>query len=336
MHEPLAMRDMRASRSATAVEMHEMHVDDRSLARLAAGQRGVVTRAQLTAAGLSRSGIAHRVARGRLHPVFRGVFLVGHPVPPPLARETAALLTAGPDAALSHRTAAQLHGLLPNPGPTIHVLLIARRSPRPQSGLHVHTTAALNPAKDLRRVQGLRVTAPLRTLLDLATAATPTELSRAVQEAQIQRLTTHSSLVDAVRDARGRRGATALRDAIGARAPTLTRSDAEDRFLSLVAKAQLPAPQTNVRVNPYELDALWRDQGLTVEIDGFAFHSTRAAFERDRARDAELQARGLRVMRVTWRQLVDEPEAVVARLARALAVAASPTLSPSVRTRMEP
>ncbi len=330
MHEPFAMPDVCASRSAAAVEMHEMHVDDRAIVGLAAGQRGVVTRSQLAAAGLSRSGVAHRVARGRLHPVFRGVFLVGHPVPPPLARETAALLAAGPGAVLSHRTAAQLHDLLLRPGPTVHVLLVARRSPRPQRGVRIHHTAALNPAKDLRSVQGLRVTAPLRTLLDLATEATPTELARAVQEAQIQRLITHSSLVDAVRSARGRRGVTALRDAIGARARTLTRSDAEDRFLSLVAKAQLPAPQTNVRVDPYEVDTLWRDQGLIVEIDGFAFHSTRAAFERDRARDAELQARGLRVMRVTWRQLVDEPEAVVARLARALAVAASPP------TRMDP
>ena len=110
----------------------------------------------------------------------------------------------------------------------------------------------------------------------------------------------------------------ALREAIGSEAPALTRSDAEDRFLSLVAKAQLAAPETNVRLSPYEVDALWRDQSLIVEIDGFAVHSTRVAFERDRARDAELQARGLRVIRVTWRQLVDEPEAVVARLARAL------------------
>ncbi|MGI8595323.1 MAG: endonuclease domain-containing protein [Solirubrobacteraceae bacterium] len=98
--------------------------------------------------------------------------------------------------------------------------------------------------------------------------------------------------------------------------------------LSLVAKAQLPAPETNVRIGPHEVDALWREHHLVVEIDGFAYHSTRAAFERDRARDAELQARGLRVMRVTWRQLVGESEAVVARAARALAATESLAYQP--------
>jgi very-short-patch-repair endonuclease len=75
----------------------------------------------------------------------------------------------------------------------------------------------------------------------------------------------------------------------------------------------------NARVNHYEVDFLWREQRLIVEVDGYAYHGTRAAFERDRARDADLQARGYRVMRVTWRQLVDEPEALIARIAQALA-----------------
>ena len=98
-----------------------------------------------------------------------------------------------------------------------------------------------------------------------------------------------------------------------------TRSAAESRFLSLVARARLPRPEVNVRVARFEVDALWAEHSLVVEIDGFAYHATRAAFERDRLRDAELQAAGMRVMRVTWRQLVAEPEGVVARLAQALA-----------------
>ena len=82
--------------------------------------------------------------------------------------------------------------------------------------------------------------------------------------------------------------------------------------------ARLPRPETNVRVAGYEVDFLWRDHKLVVEVDGFAFHATRAAFERDRARDATLQAAGYRVIRLTWRQLTDEPHAVVARLASLL------------------
>ena len=100
--------------------------------------------------------------------------------------------------------------------------------------------------------------------------------------------------------------------------PALTRSEAEARFLALVRAAALPEPETNARVGRYEVDFLWRDQGLAVEIDGWQFHSSRKRFEDDRARGAALVAVGLRVLHVTWRQLTDEREAVVARVAQAL------------------
>ena len=100
--------------------------------------------------------------------------------------------------------------------------------------------------------------------------------------------------------------------------PAFTRSEAETRFLMLVRKAQLPAPATNVALRGYEVDFLWRAEGLVVEIDGFAFHSSSAAFECDRRRDAVLAAAGLRVLRITWRQISQEPEALLVRLAQAL------------------
>ena len=83
--------------------------------------------------------------------------------------------------------------------------------------------------------------------------------------------------------------------------------------------AGLPAPEVNVPVHGHQVDFLWRDQGLVVEVDGFQFHSTREAFERDRRRDAELQRAGLRVLRVTWRQVVAAPYATLANLVGALA-----------------
>jgi len=89
-------------------------------------------------------------------------------------------------------------------------------------------------------------------------------------------------------------------------------------MLELLRRTGLPLPRTNVKVGRYEVDMLWRQERLVVEIDGFAFHSTRAAFERDRRRDADLQARGLKVMRVTWKQIVEEPEATLVRVARLL------------------
>ena len=102
----------------------------------------------------------------------------------------------------------------------------------------------------------------------------------------------------------------------------LTRSEAEARLLTLLRAAGLPPTAVNARIGRYEVDFLWRPKRLVVEVDGYAYHSTRAAFERDRARDAELQAAGHRVIRVTWRQLIATPEAVVARIAAALAATA--------------
>jgi very-short-patch-repair endonuclease len=105
--------------------------------------------------------------------------------------------------------------------------------------------------------------------------------------------------------------------------PRLTRSEAERRLLELSRDARLPEPETNATVLGYEVDFLWREQRLIVEVDGFAFHSTRAAFERDRRRDALLQDAGFRVLRVTWGQIADEPVALAVMLARATASAAA-------------
>ena len=119
---------------------------------------------------------------------------------------------------------------------------------------------------------------------------------------------------------RGRRGVVRLRRLLdGSDPPAMTRSEAEERFLALVREAELPPPSVNARVHGYEVDFLWREAGLVVEVDGFQFHSSRDAFERDRRRDADLQSQGLSVLRVTWRQVVQEPYATVARTARALA-----------------
>jgi very-short-patch-repair endonuclease len=136
-----------------------------------------------------------------------------------------------------------------------------------------------------------------------------TALARAAEQAQILGLASHAELA-ASRPSRSSRLLYA--------GPQLTRSEAERRFLDLIERARLPRPRTNVRIGRYEVDLLWPEQRLIVEVDGYAFHSTRAAFERDRARDAELIAAGYHVIRVTWRQLVEEPEATVALLAAAL------------------
>jgi very-short-patch-repair endonuclease len=160
---------------------------------------------------------------------------------------------------------------------------------------------------------GLLVPVPARTLHDLAATA-PCELARAVDEALLRRLVGPADLVPRP----GRRGAGALR-AVLAAGVAPTRSAAERRLLALVERAALPRPQTNVRLAGHEVDALWRAQRLVVEVDGHAFHGSRAAFERDRRSDADLLAAGHRVLRMTGRQLEHEPERIAARLGAALA-----------------
>jgi very-short-patch-repair endonuclease len=162
------------------------------------------------------------------------------------------------------------------------------------------------------------VSTPARTLLDLATVTSADDLARAVEEARVLRLVTDAGLRALLARHPRRAGTRALLHALAGE-PRMTRSEAERRLLALIRRAGLPLPETNVRVLGDEVDVLWRRQRLVVEIDGFGVHGTRAAFERDRARDARMMAAGYRVLRVTWRQLEDEPEKVVALLAGVLA-----------------
>ena len=269
---------------------------------------GLLTRAALIEAGVTASAIRHRVARGRLHRVHRGVYALDAPPLRPGARELAAVLACGSGAVLSHRSAAILWNLLPDrPGP-VHVTTARHRTGPPG----VVTHRADPPATRHRQVP---LTTVPRTLLDLA-ATVPHELERALNEARVLELVTEASLDEQLRSGHAR-GVAALR-AAATTGPTLHRSEAERRLLTLIAHARLPRPETNTRVAGYEVDVLFRDQRLVAEVDGYAYHSTPRAFERDRRKDADLQAAGYRVLRFTWRQVTREPHATVATLARAL------------------
>lgn len=289
---------------------------DRRLAALAGRQRGVVTYRQMVDAGLSRRAIEHRLAVGRLHRLIRGAYLVGHEVPPALAIETAWLLTCGPLAVLSHLTAAVIWEICRFENGITHVS-VTRPGPRERPGLMVHRVSALD-ATDLRRVEGLALTSPARTLVDLASVLPAGPLADALERARVRRLVTTADVLAALDRAPGKSGAPTLRRLLDEQ-PTMTRSKAERALLDLVTRGGLPRPQTNVRVAGHEVDTLWRSERLIVEVDGYAFHSHREAFERDRRRDAELQAAGYRVLRVTWRRIASEPESLLVTLAQALA-----------------
>ena len=226
------------------------------------------------------------------------------------------MLACGVGAAVGLDDAAILLAMLPDRDGPVHVISAAghRRGPE---GVVLHRTKALEPA-DIRYVDGIRITSPLRTLLDLAAAGHPA-LPRALNEAQVLKLVSLDALLTF---AQGKPGARALQQ-LATEAPGYTRSRAEIRLRVLVRRAGLPAAQTNARVGRYEVDALWPDHRLIVEVDGWASHSTRRAFEQDRIRDADLQAAGYRVLRITWDQLTRHPEAVAARIATALVTSAT-------------
>ncbi len=150
-----------------------------------------------------------------------------------------------------------------------------------------------------------------------------------VAEAQRLDLVRPSELEQQLARNPGRRGSAVLRMVLGLEGgPAFTRSVAEARLLRLVRDARLPVPESNAIVAGYEVDLFWRHPRVVVEFDSFEFHADRRAFESDRLRDAELQAAGFRVIRVTWRQLVRHPDGVVDRIGRAIAAsraAAPPT-----------
>lgn len=291
---------------------------DRLIAQLAARQHGVVSRRQLLRAGISSAVIEHRVMTGRLHGLHRGVYLVG-PLYAPHTREMAALLACGEHAALCARTAAVVWRIEPHGGDGSALeILVTHGHPCGRTGIRVHRMRSVR-TDEITVHDGLRITTPARTLLDLAAAAEPGEIERAVAGAIYERLATVPQLVTLAGLHPCLPGARRLRAVLDeARPPTLTRSEAEGRFLDLVRRARLDPPLTNTGVEGFEVDFLWPDHRLVVEVDGRAFHSSPRDFERDRRRDARLIAAGLSVMRVTWKQIVSEPEALLVQLARAL------------------
>ena len=288
---------------------------DRRISVLAARQHGVASREQLLSLGLGNDGIHKRVRAGRLHRVHRGVYAVGHPRLTAYGLFLAAVLTCGGGALLSHASAAKLWRLPWKQTARVNVTVPGRggRSTRPRILIH---RAAIRPG-DASSKDGIPVTSPARALLDLAATATARDLDRATNEARVLRLVTDPSLDEQFSRYPRHRGTRALREATRTD-PALTRSEAERRLLDLIRAARLPAPETNVRLRGYEVDFLWREQRLVVEVDGYAFHSSRRSFERDRRKDRELHAEGYLVLRITWRELADEREAVVATLSAAL------------------
>ena len=283
---------------------------------IASSQFGVATRKQLILAGLGPAAIDYRVRKGGLRVVHAGVYAIGYERQDWISRAMAAVLACGRGAVLSHGSAAAVLEIRPYPRGPIEV-----SGPRARIRPGIRHRRRRLPAQMTTLFNGLPVTTVPRTLLDLATVLDERALTRALNEARLRHGTRAAEIERLLAGTmKGQPGAARLaRIAVGAQAPT--RSVFEDAFLAFLARNQLPAPEVNRRIAGHEVDIVWRERRLVVELDGWRSHDTLDRFERDRARDADVVEAGYRVVRITWKRLTERP-ADEARRLRALLTAA--------------
>lgn len=295
---------------------------DLRIGALARAQHGPVAHRQLRALGLSHEQIAYRLRVGRLIRRHPDVYLVGHEVLTREGRWMAAVLACGDGALLSHVDAGAHLGLVPARGARIHVIRpsTAGRAPDPRR-IHLHRFGTLRPWEGTV-VDGIPVTTTGRTLLDLARHLHPAALEEVVEQAIRRHRFDLREVTRCLLEHPRQPGAPRLRrllDELAERDAAHVRSALERDFLALCRDHDLPRPAVNARVEGLEVDVLWSRRRLIVELDGYAYHAGRAAFEHDRERDQRLALAGYTVVRITYRQLREKPETIVHRLRRLLA-----------------
>ncbi len=256
---------------------------------LAGSQHGVVSFWQLEALGATRGFIHRRVKNGLLHPIFRGVYAVGHPAVGPHGIWKAATLALGQGALLSHLSAAMLWRLLPIQDLITELTVLRHVRRRARAGLIVHTSTTLKRG-DLAREQGIPVTSPSRTIADLERSGR----SRLAAKARRQANWMGMPLDEPENDG--------------------TFGPGEPILLDLVRRHRLPLPEPNARVGRFRVDYLWRPESFGVEADDWKGHRGRQAFEDDHERGLELLRRGIELLPLTYRQLTLKPDEVAAAL----------------------
>jgi very-short-patch-repair endonuclease len=296
--------------------------DDRELAELARQQHGVASRRQLTEVGFRKDAITVRLRSGRLHRVHAGVYAV---VPRQLLSRQghwmAAVLASGPNALLSHHTAAALWGLRGYSGGAIHVT-VPRKS---TSSKRIRRHLSHVPPDERTEKEGIPTTSVHRTIYDLASIASTDDVIAMIKEAEYLNLWDRLSLWDLLERYPGKRGSRNLRTALKriTEEPTgRKRSKLEERFAPFLRRYHLPLPRFNDWIllgsKRYQVDCHWPGTGQIVELDGWQGHSSRSAFQDDRARDRALKVAGYSVIHLTWAQLDSEPEEIASDLRRML------------------
>jgi very-short-patch-repair endonuclease len=299
---------------------------ERAIAVLADEQHGVVARDQLIRLGFEEGAIARRLGAGRLHEIQRGVYAPGRRLLTREGRWMAAVLASGPEAVLSHWSAATLWMIRPNSRERIDVT--NPRKSRSWNGIRRHHKAL--PADEVMIEEGIPVTSVPRTIFDLAATEPVDTVSAMLREAEYRQSHDRLSLWDLVARYPRRRGVRRVRvvlERLEEEPEGRTRSPLEERFAPFLRRHRLPIPRFNdwisVAGKRYQVDCRWPGTDQVVELDGWDGHSSRSAFRGDRVRDRTLRVAGYSVTRLTWSQLDDEPEAVAADLRALLSGAIS-------------
>jgi very-short-patch-repair endonuclease len=265
---------------------------------------------------------------GRLHGVLRGVYSLSPPNT--LRREghwMAAVLAFGPEAVLSHASAAALWDLRRSSAGVVDVTVPGPGGRARRRGIRLHRSVTLTD--DQRTIHhGIPVTTIARTLIDLADRYDRRTAERATDQAEVLTLFDLIKIRAAIEANPGRRGAAVMRRLLDEYeiGVGLTESELEDEFLRLCARYRIPRPDLQERLGPGRVDFIWRDQRLVVEVDSWRWHGGRNKWESDQRRDIRLQRDGFRVARFSYLRVVREPESVAEDLRALLSAAPSAAL----------
>ena len=226
----------------------------------------------------------------------------------------AAVLAHGPKAVLSYRSAGQLWGLYP--GSEIATEVTVPGSKKTKRGIVAHRGTLM--ADEVGRMRGIPVTSVARTMFDLAGMLKEREVERAWNEMEVREYRLRLSVPDLIERYPRRPGTLLLARLADGKPVGITRNELEEAFLALIDHFDLPRPRMNahlaIRDRLYEIDCLWEDRKVAIELDGGAAHGTKRAFEKDRERDRILTAEGYATARLTWRQITEKPSEVAADL----------------------
>jgi hypothetical protein len=274
------------------------------LARVADRQWGRVKWEQIEALGIARATVSNWLKQGYLHRRLPRVYAVGHISTSIEARIAEALLYAGPGAMLSHTTAAWWYGLLDEHPNTIHISTPHCR--RSHAGIRVHAR------RDCERVwhRGFPLTPLPQLFLDLAASTSLNTVRRALAAADYKRILDAEAIERHAGP--GRTGSKRLRQALESHQPALarTKSELERMFLAICEQQGWPTPDVNEFIAGWEVDVLWRDERIAIELDGHGNHHTPAQRRRDRRKDLALRKAGYTPVRYSEEQLEQQSDLI--------------------------